>query len=228
MDPNLAAPGPSSGGGTERSDVRRRRRVRAYVGLGSNLGDRERALVGGIAALGALPGAEIVAVSDLYATAPVGVTDQPEFRNAVVGLDVAPGPDPVTGAVALLVALKRIERAFGRRRRRRWGPRELDLDLLLFGAARLSVERPPEGVSAAVASDLGRRPDERVLIVPHPEVAERLFVLAPLADVAPALVPPGWTVDVATAKAERERVEGEDAVRHVGRWDAEAREWRPV
>ncbi len=221
MDANLAAP-PAA------PDEGRPRRVRAFVGLGSNLGARERSLAAAVAALAVLPGSSLVAVSDLYATKPVGVTDQPEFRNAVVGLDVPPGSDPVAGAIALLVALKGIERAFGRRRRRRWGPRELDLDLLLFGDARLSVERPPDGLSAAAASDLGRRPDKRVLVVPHPEVEGRLFVLAPLADVAPTLVPPGWTEDVAAARARRERIEGPDAVRRVARWDADARAWRPI
>ena len=97
-----------------------------------------------IRALAALPGARLRGVSRLYATAPVGVVDQPEFRNAVGALDVPRGPDPATGAVALLVALKGLERAFGRRERERWGPRELDLDLLVFGRHRIAVERPPE------------------------------------------------------------------------------------
>ncbi|HEY3523277.1 MAG TPA: 2-amino-4-hydroxy-6-hydroxymethyldihydropteridine diphosphokinase [Candidatus Limnocylindrales bacterium] len=198
------------------------------MGLGSNVGDPERALVGAVAALTALPGVALVAVSDLYATEPVGLVDQPEFRNAVVALEVPAGPDAESGALALLLALKSIERAFGRRHRRRWGPRELDLDLLLFGDARLSVERPPEGLSLDAASDLGRRPDERVLIVPHPEVADRLFVLAPLAAVAPTLVPPGWSEDVAAAAARLGRLEAPDAVRRVGRWDGRERRWRPL
>ena len=84
-------------------------------------------------ALAALPGARLRGVSNLYRTKPVGVEDQPDFLNAVVALDVPAGPDPATGATALLVALKDLERAFGRERRGRWGPRELDLDLLVFG-----------------------------------------------------------------------------------------------
>ena len=95
----------------------------------------------------ALPGVRLRGVSRLYATDPVGVLDQPEFRNAVVALDVPGGPDPATGASALLVALKGLERAFGRQARERWGPRELDLDLLVFGRHRIDVERPPEGRS---------------------------------------------------------------------------------
>src|SRR5262249_11516513 len=97
------------------------RRVRAYIGLGANVGDPESTLVAAVHALAALPGARLRGVSGLYATAPVGVTDQPEFRNAVVALDAPAGPDSETGATALLVALKGLERAFGRRERERWG-----------------------------------------------------------------------------------------------------------
>ena len=120
-------------------------------------------------------------MSRLYVTRPVGVVDQPPFRNAVVALDVPAGRDPATGATALLIALKQLERAFGREDRERWGPRELDLDLLIFGRARLSLERPPAGLSL----DPGKA--DRLLVVPHPEAAKRLFVLAPLADVAAGL-----------------------------------------
>ena len=96
---------------------------------------------------GRAPGARLRGVSRLYATEPVGVRDQPEFRNAVVALDVPAGPDPATAAVALLIALKAMERAFGRQVRGRWGPRELDLDLLVFGRHRLAVDRPTAGVA---------------------------------------------------------------------------------
>jgi 2-amino-4-hydroxy-6-hydroxymethyldihydropteridine diphosphokinase len=172
--------------------------------------------------LGALPGARLGGVSRLYATVPVGVTDQPEFRNAAVQLDVPSGPDPATGAVALLVALKQLERAFGRRERARWGPRELDLDLLVFGRARLSIDRPPEGLSL----DPGKA--DRLLVVPHREAAQRLFVLAPLADLAPRLVPPGWTETVATAAARRLAVEGPEAVRPIATWDGVRAAWKPI
>lgn len=196
-------------------------RVRAYVGLGANLGDSAATLGAGIAALAALPGVRLRAVSRLYATRPVGVEDQPEFRNAVVALDVPSGPDPSTGALALLVALKGIERAFGRQRRRRWGPRELDLDLLSFGRAAIEVERPPEGLS------LDQGEAKRLLVVPHPEAAERLFVLAPWSDVAPGLVPPGWDHTVGWYRRRRAAIEGADAVRMVAAWDAARRSWRP-
>ena len=85
------------------------RTVRAYVGLGANVGDAERTLAEAIRALDALPGVQLRGVSRLYATAPVGITDQPEFRNAVAALDVPAGPDPATGATALLAALKGLE-----------------------------------------------------------------------------------------------------------------------
>ncbi|MEA2620186.1 MAG: 2-amino-4-hydroxy-6-hydroxymethyldihydropteridine diphosphokinase, partial [Chloroflexota bacterium] len=129
------------------------RRIRAYIGLGANVGDPETTLVGAVRALAALPGVRFRGVSRLYATAPVGVTDQPEFRNAVVALDLPVGPDPQTSALAILVALKTLEREFGRRKRRRWGPRELDLDLLVFGRARMSVERPEAARSLGAATD---------------------------------------------------------------------------
>jgi 2-amino-4-hydroxy-6-hydroxymethyldihydropteridine diphosphokinase len=195
------------------------RHVRAYVGLGANLGDPEAMLAAGVRALAALPGARLRGVSRLYATAPVGVVDQPPFRNAVVALDVPAGPDPSTGAIALLVALKQLERAFGRRDRKRWGPRELDLDLLVFGRHRIAVDRPPEGLSV----DAGKA--DRLLVVPHRDAAERLFVLAPLADLAPRLVPPGWRETVATAADRRRAIEGTDSARPVARWDTERRAW---
>ncbi|HET7727238.1 MAG TPA: 2-amino-4-hydroxy-6-hydroxymethyldihydropteridine diphosphokinase [Candidatus Limnocylindrales bacterium] len=190
----------------------RSRRIRAYIGLGSNVGEPEGTLAAAVATLAALPGAGLRAVSPLYATAPVGVTDQPEFRNAVVALDVPAGPEPATGALALLVALKAIERSFGRRERERWGPRELDLDLLLFGRWSGSAVRPAD----ARSDDPAKR--DLPLTVPHPEARRRLFVLAPLADLAPRLVPPGWGETVARAAARQRAIEGEDAVRRLGDW----------
>jgi 2-amino-4-hydroxy-6-hydroxymethyldihydropteridine diphosphokinase len=158
-------------------------------------------------------------VSRLYATEPVGVVDQPEFRNAVVALDVPGGPDPATGALALLVGLKQLERAFGRRERERWGPRELDLDLLVFGRHRIAVERPPE----ARSGDPSKPTD---LVVPHRLAGKRLFVLAPLGDIAPRLVPPGWQETVESARRRREAVEGRDAVRGVANWSNDG--WVPT
>ncbi len=172
------------------------KRVRAYVGLGANMGDTHSTLANAERALAALPGATLRGVSRLFRTAPVGVTDQPDFLNAVVALDVPAGPDAETGALALLAALKSLEAALGRNPRQRWGPREIDLDLLVFGRHQIDVVRP----------------DGRWLRVPHPEARKRLFVLAPLADLAPGLRPPGWHETVADAALRRRAVEGDMAV----------------
>ncbi len=201
----------------------RPRVVRAYVGLGANLGDAASTLAAAIHALGALPGARLRGVSRLYATTPVGVTDQPEFRNAAAALDVPAGPDPAAGAIALLIALKSIERSFGRLERARWGPRELDLDLLVYGRHRLRIERPGPARSEDRAHGGGHW-----LEVPHPAARDRLFVRAPLADLAPGLRPPGWGETVVRARARREICEGPDAARPAAGWDALAGRWVPL
>jgi len=195
-------------------------RVRAYIGLGANMGDPAGTLMAAVHALATLPGVRLRGVSRLYATDPVGVLDQPEFRNTVVALDVPAGPDPETGASALLVALKELERAFGRQARERWGPREVDLDLLVFGRHRVDIERPVEGRSGDPAKA------SLPLVVPHVEARNRLFVLAPLSDLAPGLVPPGWGETVASAAARQRTLEGPDAARPIATWDGEA--WRPL
>ncbi len=139
--------------------------TRAYVGLGGNLGDRERTLRAAVDALGAEDGIEVVAVSTLRETDPVGVGDQPRFVNGVVALDTT------LAARELLDRLLAIEQRFGRVRvPGEHGPRTLDLDLLLYGDEEL---------------------DEPGLTVPHPRLHERGFVLEPLAELAPGLVVPG-------------------------------------
>jgi 2-amino-4-hydroxy-6-hydroxymethyldihydropteridine diphosphokinase len=198
--------------------------VRAYVGLGANLGDARRTLEAAVSELEEANAGRLVGVSRLYDTRPVGVTDQPSFRNAVVALDVAAGPDPAADALRLLLALKATERAFGRRPRRRWGPRELDLDLLVFGRHRIEIERPPAGVSIDPAK--AASPGGRLLVVPHPEMSSRLFVLAPLADLAPRLVPPGWAETVGTARDRQRGLEGDGAARAIGEWDPLTHRWR--
>jgi len=199
------------------------RRVRAYIGLGANVGDPRRALAWAVAALDELAGVRVRAVSPLYRTAPVGVLDQPEFLNAVVALDAPVGLDPESGATALLVELKQLERESGRTHRRRWGPRELDLDLLLFGRARLAVVRPRAAVPLSAAIDASAT--GRLLEVPHASMAERLFVLAPLADLAPRLVPPGWRETVTTAARRAAATAGPDAAVRIGSWDAARGAW---
>ena len=131
----------------------------AYVGLGANLGDREATIR---AAVGALPG--VIAVSALRETDPVGMTEQPRFLNGVAALRTALAPRE------LLDVLIAVERRLGRERGERWGPRTIDLDLLLYG---------------------GETVDEPGLTVPHPRLHERRFVLEPLAELDPELVVPG-------------------------------------
>ena len=138
--------------------------VRACVGLGGNVGDAAATVDAAFAALADLPGSRLVARSRLYRTPAWGVEAQPDFVNAAALLDTALAPR------ALLEGLLAIERAFGRARRERWGPRTLDLDLLLYGDVVV---------------------DEPGLHVPHPHLHERAFVLRPLADVAPQAVVPG-------------------------------------
>ncbi len=139
--------------------------TRAYVGLGANLGDRERTLRAAVEALGTEDEVEVVAVSALRETDPVGVGDQPRFLNGVAELDTT------LTARELLDRLLAVEQRFGRVRvPGEHGPRTLDLDLLLYGEAQL---------------------DEPGLTVPHSRLHERRFVLEPLAELAPGLVVPG-------------------------------------
>ncbi|KRE89635.1 2-amino-4-hydroxy-6-hydroxymethyldihydropteridine pyrophosphokinase [Frateuria sp. Soil773] len=138
--------------------------TRAYVALGSNLGDPRRQLLDAMDALAGLPGTELRARSRLYLTPPWGVLEQPPFVNAAVQLDTELPPHE------LLDALLAIERRAGRVRAERNGPRTLDLDLLHV-----------EGVGM----------DDERLILPHPRIGERAFVLLPLHDLAPDLLLPG-------------------------------------
>jgi 2-amino-4-hydroxy-6-hydroxymethyldihydropteridine diphosphokinase len=139
--------------------------TRAYVGLGANIGDREAMLRGALDQLSVEPGVEIVGVSSFRETAPVGITDQPRFLNAAAALETT------LSARDLLDRLLGIECRLGRiRNGPRFGPRTIDLDLLLYGDMRIG---------------------EPGLVVPHPRLHERLFALEPLADLDPQLVVPG-------------------------------------
>lgn len=141
--------------------------MRAYIGLGANLGDREATLRRAVELLGELPGVEVVAVSSFHDTEPWGYADQPRFLNAACALETELPPR------ALLDALLDTERRLGRERvagAPRYGPRTIDLDLLVHGD--LVVAEPG-------------------LEVPHPRLHERIFALAPLAEIAPGLVVPG-------------------------------------
>ena len=130
----------------------------AYVGLGSNLDDPPARVREALDRLRATPGVLCVLESSLYQTAPVGVTGQPPFVNACARVETTLAPDD------LLAALLEIERAMGRVRAERWGPRVIDLDLLLYDDLVL---------------------DREGLAVPHPEMQRRAFVLVPLAEIAP-------------------------------------------
>jgi 2-amino-4-hydroxy-6-hydroxymethyldihydropteridine diphosphokinase len=138
---------------------------RAYVGLGGNLGDREETLRRAVALIAAVEGVDLLAVSELRETDPVGVVDQPRFLNGALKAETMLSPE------ALLDALLGIERELGRTRgTERWGPRTVDLDLLLYDDEIV---------------------DEPGLQVPHPHVHERRFVLEPLAELDPDLEIPG-------------------------------------
>lgn len=141
---------------------------RCYIGLGSNLEVPERQLERAIVALAQLPSCRLVTVSSLYRSAPLGPAGQPDYINAVAMLDTGLSP------LGLLDALQAIETAHARVRNERWGPRTLDLDLLLYGQQSIDTER---------------------LQVPHPQLRYRPFVLYPMAELAPELVfPDGETL----------------------------------
>ncbi len=138
--------------------------VPAYIGVGSNLGDSVARVRAAFESLAKLAGCRLVARSRLYRTRPFGPVQQGDFINAVAGVLTT------LKAEELLAGIRGVETAAGRVRAERWGPRTLDLDLLVFGNQRI---------------------DSPELSVPHPGIAERGFVLAPLADVAPTLQVPG-------------------------------------
>ncbi len=137
----------------------------AYIGLGSNLDDPRRQVSQALAELGSLPGSRLLASSSLYRTPPMGPPGQPDYINAVAQIETALSPH------ALLDALQAIERAHDRVRSVRWGPRTLDLDLLLYDQQEIADER---------------------LCVPHPGLTERAFVVLPLLEIAPTLRVPGF------------------------------------
>jgi len=134
---------------------------RVFVGLGANLGDRAANLRAALERIAALPETRLVRVSAIRETEPWGVTDQPPFLNAAAELCTALEPE------ALLSALKEIERALGRTPSCRWGPRLIDIDLLLYGDRAVRTES---------------------LTLPHPGILERPFVREPLAEIAPELM----------------------------------------
>ncbi|HET7369418.1 MAG TPA: 2-amino-4-hydroxy-6-hydroxymethyldihydropteridine diphosphokinase [Gammaproteobacteria bacterium] len=150
-----------AGVGGRRTAAKKRNRLitRAYIGLGSNLDDPRAHVERALGELAALPCVSLLAASPLYRSRPMGPQDQPDFVNAVACLETTRSP------ARLLAELQRLEAVHGRTRNDvRWGPRPLDLDLLIFGLARINTAD---------------------LTVPHPGLAARNFVLYPLADIAP-------------------------------------------
>jgi 2-amino-4-hydroxy-6-hydroxymethyldihydropteridine diphosphokinase len=138
--------------------------IRAYVGLGSNLNNPSMQIRSALTALDAIPGTCCVAVSSLYRSQPMGPAGQPEYLNAVAAVDTR------LSAAELLQELHLIEEQHGRVRAERWGPRTLDLDLLLYGDQQMAGDE---------------------LTVPHPGLPQRNFVLYPLHEIAPQLYIPG-------------------------------------
>lgn len=162
---------------------------RAYIGLGANLGRPDRTIRAALVALDAHPAIEVRAVSPLITTEPVGgPPGQPRYRNGAAELATRLSPE------ALLDVLLAVERKLGRERRRepRFGPRVIDLDLLLHGMERREGPR---------------------LVLPHPRLLERRFVLEPLAAIAPDLSIPGVGATVAECLARLERARPEEAMR---------------
>ena len=146
--------------------------VVAYVGLGSNLATPVEQIASALRKLSVLPGTQVLRVSSCYRTAPIGLVDQPDFVNAVASLRTT------LGARALLDALLAIEKSQARERSVLNGPRTIDLDLLTYGEHRI---------------------EEAGLVVPHPRMEERAFVMVPLAEIAPNLALHGGSSPAALA-----------------------------
>ena len=135
----------------------------AYIGFGSNIGDRLAHIQNALRALSKTDGITLQRISSLYTTEPVGYEEQAQFLNGVAAIQTTLSP------LSLLQTLKDIETAIGRKHRIRWGPREIDLDILIYGDMCLQTEK---------------------LVIPHPEMHLRGFVLVPLAEIAPNLMHP--------------------------------------
>ncbi len=151
-------------------------RVVAALGLGGNVGDVAAAFVAALTRLAAAPGVALAAVSSVYRTPPWGKLDQPDFLNlaALVATRLAPS--------ALLALCLETERGLGRERIERWGPRSIDIDILMYGDATI---------------------DQSNLKIPHPRLTERAFALAPLAEIAPGLQVGGRTIADWLTRVER-------------------------
>jgi 2-amino-4-hydroxy-6-hydroxymethyldihydropteridine diphosphokinase len=154
----------------------------AFVALGGNLGNREATLQEALRRLNASPGVTVRRVSAVYETAPVGLTDQPAFLNMAAAVETTLDP------LSLLRKLLDIELAMGRVREIRWGPRNIDLDLLLYSGVTMDAEE---------------------LTLPHPRMGERAFVLVPLRDVWPDACFP-WDEAINRMPVEQEGIRRRD------------------
>jgi 2-amino-4-hydroxy-6-hydroxymethyldihydropteridine diphosphokinase len=143
---------------------------RVFLGLGSNIGDRQRYLSVAVAEMKKLRDTTVIWTSSVYETDPVGKTDQPKFLNAVVELETGLPP------AELFHEVKSVEERMGRSPGERWSPREIDIDILIYDGLAVETER---------------------LTVPHPDLGKRKFVLVPLCEIAPDLVHPvnGMTME---------------------------------
>lgn len=154
--------------------------VRAFLGLGGNIGDPAASMAAALRALDGDARIDVVAVSSIYRTPPWGLTDQPDFLNAVAAVDSA------LGARALLELCLAVETSLKRVRDIRWGPRLIDIDILLFGQARI---------------------DEDGLTVPHPRMLERAFVMLPLAEIGADIIIDGRPAGDWAAELDAEGIE---------------------
>ena len=189
-----------------------------HLGIGANLDDPVATLAEAVVALAHIPGWSLEQISPLYRTTPVGLVDQPEFFNAAIRLRAALPDEPAAAAVEVLVRVKELERLFGRVQTVRFGPRRLDIDIIAMENLAVVHPRP-----------LGTEPDgadsDRPLVVPHPAATERLFVLAPLADISPTLKAPGWSGTARELRDVQRGREGNAAALCVGAWDQAALRW---
>lgn len=189
-----------------------------HLGIGANLDDPVATLTEAVVALSHIPGWSVEQVSPLYRTAPVGLVDQPEFFNAALTLRIKLPNEPAEAAIEVLMRIKELERLFGRVPSVRFGPRRLDIDIIAMEEIAVVHPRPHGTESDGADAD-------RPLVVPHPSAAERLFVLAPLADIAPALKAPGWQGTARELRDMQRRIEGDAAALCVGAWDQASLRW---